>query len=68
MGLLDKICRIEAGGERIHAAFVSSGTTIYIVPPFVREKAAEKDLRWRVAVLDATGSAIKVSEWRLELK
>jgi hypothetical protein len=59
-------CRveIEAGGERIHAAFVSSGTTVYIVPPFVREKAAARELRWRVAVLDATGRTIKASEWR----
>ncbi len=59
-------CRIEieAGGERIHAAFVSSDTTVYVVPPFVREKAAGRDLRWRIAVLDATGRTIKVSEWR----
>jgi hypothetical protein len=59
-------CRveIEADGERLHAAFVSSGTTVYIVPPFVREKAASRELRWRVAVLDATGRTIKASEWR----
>jgi hypothetical protein len=34
------------------------------VPPFVREKAASRELRWRVAVLDATGRTIKASEWR----
>ncbi len=59
-------CRIEinADGDRIHSAFVAAGTTVYVVPPFVREKAAAKTLRWRVAVLDGMGRAIKVSEWR----
>jgi len=51
-------------GELVGAALVQPGTGVYRVPPFIRDKVADKRIRWRVVALDLQGRAIGASVWR----
>jgi hypothetical protein len=63
----DDLVRVEVqttGGELVVAALVQPGTGAYRLPPWVREKATDKRLRWRVVALDVRGRATGSSGWR----
>jgi len=54
----------SSAGELVGAALVQSGTGVYRVPPFIKEKVTDKRIRWRVVALDAQGRAVSASVWR----
>jgi hypothetical protein len=56
---------LERARDRIHQAFVNAAATSYTLPPFVKDKANGGDMRWRVVAIDAAGSNIGQTEWRL---
>ena len=45
-------------------AIVTKETLVYQSPPWLREKAGEKAIRWRVVGLDAEGRALRRSPWK----
>lgn len=50
--------------QQVHAALVPVGTLTYRAPSWLRDKAPDGLLSWRVVALDAAGRAIKASAWR----
>jgi hypothetical protein len=55
---------VEAGTALIHQAFVAGATTSYRLPPFVVEKAAGRDLVWRVVAIDTAGHEQAPTAWQ----
>ena len=51
-------------GEILLSAIVPRGIGVYRAPPWLREKAGEAALRWRVVALDLAGDPIRASHWR----
>lgn len=51
-------------GQPAIGAVVQSGIAAYRAPSFLREKAGDGYLRWRVTALDAEGRPIDESGWR----
>ncbi len=59
--------RIEietAQGQTILSALLPPGKGIYRAPSWLKDKAAEGNLRWRVVALDQTGNPIAETAWR----
>ncbi|MEW6210661.1 MAG: hypothetical protein AB1631_20015 [Acidobacteriota bacterium] len=64
--------RIEietAQGQSVMSAILPPGNGIYRAPPWLSEKSADGNLRWRVVALDQTGNPIAETAWRnLQIK
>lgn len=59
--------RIEitsAAGDDLLAAVVPRGPGVYRAPAWLRERAANGAMRWRVAALDLLGREVSRTEWR----
>ena len=54
----------DTGGTRVLSALVQRGIGTYRLPPFVKDRAAGGQLRWRVMAIDVTGREIRSSAWR----
>jgi hypothetical protein len=53
------------GGQRLLAAMLRRGVTVYRAPPWLKDKAGDGILKWRVVVFDQNGKAIGESTWRV---
>jgi hypothetical protein len=51
-------------GTPVFGAMTGPGAVLYDSPPWLRDKAAARPLRWRVSALGDTGAVIRRSEWR----
>jgi hypothetical protein len=51
-------------GERLLEAVVQQGIASYAAPPWLAERSAGAELRWRVVGLDAVGERLVESPWR----
>lgn len=60
------VYRVEIydGQEVVFSGLVPSGAGIYRAPPWVKDKIAGGELRWRIVALDVQGKEIRVSAWR----
>lgn len=59
--------RLEVGdaqGRAIFSALVLSGTRTYRAPAWLKDRAGDGNLRWRVIALDQNGSSISETPWR----
>jgi hypothetical protein len=59
--------RIEietAQGQAVLSALLPPGRGIYRAPPWLREKTADGNLRWRVVALDQSGNPASETAWR----
>jgi hypothetical protein len=50
--------------QTVFAAFLNAGVSTYSAPPWLRAKAGDGRLRWRVKAVDLHGETIAESEWR----
>lgn len=55
---------IESDGKLIHQAFVTAGTLVYRLPPFVFDRLTAGRLRWRIVAVDGAGRDGLRSDWR----
>jgi hypothetical protein len=53
---------LEADGERVLEAMVTSAVSSYSAPPWIRERYRD-DLRWRVVAFGPSGDPISRSDW-----
>lgn len=51
-------------GEPVLQAVVQQGIASYAAPPWLAERAAGAELRWRVVALGPAGEALEASPWR----
>jgi hypothetical protein len=51
-------------GAAIHSALLTPGVGVYPAPAWLRERAGEKALRWRVEALDPEGQVLGRTPWR----
>lgn len=61
------ISRLEvqtADGRPVLAALVVRGIGTYRAPSWLRQRAPDEHLRWRVTALSATGNVLRASDWR----
>jgi len=54
----------DSRGQRVLSAIVPSGVGRYRAPPWLADKAAGSELKWRVVALDVLGNEILESGWR----
>jgi hypothetical protein len=54
----------DLAGTVVLSALVQRGISAYRLPPFLRERAPEGQVRWRVVAIDVTGREIRSSGWR----
>lgn len=54
----------DAQGRAILSALVPSGTWAYRAPPWLKDKAGDGILRWRVLALGQNGNSISETPWR----
>ncbi len=54
----------DAGHRPVFSALVPRGIGAYRLPPVLRERAPDGDIRWRVVAVDAAGREIRNSAWR----
>ncbi len=58
----------DLAGNSVLAAILPSGSGGYHAPPWLKDKAANKPLRWRVLALDQAGKPLTETSWhRLRL-
>jgi hypothetical protein len=55
---------VDALGQPVLAAVLLPDRRFYRAPPWLKSKAAEAVLRWRILGLDGTGRAMTESDWR----
>jgi len=53
---------LEADGERVLEAMVTSAVTSYTAPPWIQERH-QHDLRWRIVAFGPNGDPIARSGW-----
>ncbi len=51
-------------GTTLAEALLPAGTTAYVAPVWLAERADARPVRWRIHVIDATGSSVARSDWR----
>ncbi len=51
--------------QRLLSAMLRRGVTLYRAPPWLKEKAGDGIMRWRVVAFDQTGAVISESQWRV---
>jgi hypothetical protein len=57
---------VDADGAPLLEALTRRERTSYAAPPLLREKAGDaRTVQWRVAALDANGTVLKRSGWRV---
>jgi hypothetical protein len=54
----------DAGRRLVLSALVPRGIGAYRLPPFMKDRAPDGALHWRVVAIDAAGREIRVSAWR----
>lgn len=54
----------DLAGKPMLSAFLPSGSSAYHAPPWLKDKAANKPLRWRVLALDQSGKILSESPWQ----
>jgi hypothetical protein len=54
----------DASGRRVFSALVPRGIGAYGLPPMVKERVPDGQVRWRVVAIDVTGREIRTSAWR----
>lgn len=55
---------VRDDGEMVHSAIVARGLATYRGPPWLVERAAGHQLKWRVVALDDRGRPRSMTEWR----
>ena len=55
----------DVQGRAIFSALVLSGTGTYRAPAWLKDKAGDGNLRWRVIALDQSGNSIGETPWRI---
>lgn len=51
-------------GQRVLAAVIPRGAALYRAPPWLRDKAPDGQLRWRVVALNLAGREVGETVWR----
>ncbi|MFN7928915.1 MAG: hypothetical protein U0Y68_13395 [Blastocatellia bacterium] len=54
----------DAAGNPLLSALLPTGTGTYHAPPWLKDKAGNKPLRWRVLALDQTGKTLAETAWQ----
>ena len=54
----------DVAGKPVLSAFLPAGSGAYHAPPWLKDKAANKPLRWRVLALDQSGKILSESPWQ----
>ena len=62
--LLYRLELADMAGTQLFAAVVQQGIGTFRAPPFVRDRAADGRLHWRVVALGAEGSELGATGWR----
>jgi len=52
-------------GNAIFSALVLQGTKSYRAPAWLKDKAGDGNLRWRVVAIDQNGNSISETAWRV---
>jgi hypothetical protein len=55
---------VDETGAAVFSAMTTAPVSTYVAPPWLRDKAGGRPLRWRVAAISTTGAVIRRSEWR----
>lgn len=54
----------DVGSTQMLSAMLPVGSGTYHAPPWLKTKAGNKPLRWRVSALDASGKSLTESSWQ----
>lgn len=54
----------DVGGTQMLSALLPAGNGTYHAPPWLKTKAGNKPLRWRVLALDASGKSLTETSWQ----
>jgi len=54
----------DTSGRRVFSALVRRGIGAYRLPPMLKDRVPDGQVRWRVVAIDVTGREIRTSAWR----